>query len=132
MAYDLIPRTFFTIPRIFEEMEDFFPRGEQGGLTVSEDDKNVYVEAALPGVDPKDVEVTYEKGVLWIRGEAKEEEKGKKYYRKAERAFSYRVTVPADVDSKAEPMATHKNGITKVAFAKAVRAKAKKIAVKAG
>lgn len=41
------------------------------GLSISEDDKKVYVEASIPGVDPKDVDVIFEKGLLTIRGEKK-------------------------------------------------------------
>jgi HSP20 family protein len=100
------------------------------GLSVSEDEKNVYVEAALPGIDPKDVEITLDKGILWIKGEAKEEEKQKKFYRKSARSFSYRVAVPGDINTKVEPNAVSKNGVMKVTFAKSPAAEPKKIAVK--
>lgn len=144
MANGLIPRGFWNLPTItfpsledvFEEVEDLVPTtiwpstNYLQGLTVSEDDKNVYVEAAVPGVDPKDVEVIYEKGVLTIRAEKKEEEKGKTFRRKASRSFFYRVS-PGDVDPKAEPEAVCKNGVMTVTFAKVPEAKPKKIAVKA-
>ncbi len=89
MARDLISRSFFDfpsfrIPSLWEEMEDFLTLPEatsqeaSGGLTVSEDEKNVYVEAALPGIDPDKVEITMDRGMLWVRGEAAEEEKDKK------------------------------------------------------
>lgn len=63
---DLIPRSLFITPRIFEDEEEFLVPAN--GLSMSEDDKNVYVEAALPGVAPKDIDITFEKGTLWIRG----------------------------------------------------------------
>lgn len=128
--------TFPSLEDVFEEVEDLVPTtiwpstNYLQGLTVSEDDKNVYVEAAVPGVDPKDVEVTYEKGVLTIRAEKKEEEKGKTFRRRASKSFFYRVT-PGDVDPNKEPEAVCKNGVMKVTFAKAARAQPKKIAVKA-
>ncbi len=102
------------------------------GLSVSEDEKSVYVEAALPGIDPKDIEVTFEKGILHVSGEAKEEEKKKKYYRKATRSFSYRVAIPSDIDLKSTPEATYKNGMMHVVFTKAAPSKPNKIEVKIG
>lgn len=83
--------------------------------------------------------MTFHKGVLWIKGEAKEEENlptgkagKKKYYRKATSSFSYRVAIPGDVDSKAEPQASVKHGVMTVAFTKSPAAQPKKIAVKTG
>lgn len=134
MRYNLVPRNFWTfptLPSIWEEEEDLLtiPTGTNG-LSISEDDKNIYVEAQVPGIDPKDVEVTFDKGMLWIKGEAKEEEKKKKYYRRAMRSFSYRVALPTDIDAKAEPEATCKNGVMIVKFAKSPKSQPKKIAVK--
>ena len=84
MAFELVPESFWRFPTLkfpslFEEDEWFTPAAISG-LSVYEDDKTVYVEASVPGVDPKDVEVTYDKGVLWVKGESKEEEKEKKFY----------------------------------------------------
>ena len=123
MNGDLIPRSLFSFPSIrvpsrMEDIEDLLPTANLlNGLAVYEDEKNVYVEAAVPGVDPKDVEVTFEKGILTVRAEKREEEKTKKYQRKATNSFLYRVQL-SDVDQKATPTATHKNGVTTVAFAK--------------
>ncbi len=134
MALDLIPRSFFGPSRWQNWLDDedwssFLP---SSGLTISEDENNVYIEAAVPGIDPKKVEVTFEKGVLWIRGSQEAEEKdNKKYYRKASNSFSYRVAVPGEVDTKAEPDATYKNGIMKITFKKLPQELPKKITVKA-
>ncbi len=135
MTGDLIPKNFWRLPMIsfptfIEEIEDMLPTNNYlNGLTVSENNKNVFVEAAVPGVDPREVDVTFTKGVLTIKGEKKEEEKGKTYQRRATRSFLYRVS-PGDVDPKAEPHATCKDGVMTVTFAKALEAKPKKIAVK--
>ncbi len=133
MAFDLIPRSFLGSSRISDIFEDdwssFLP---SSGLSVSEDDKKVYVEAAIPGLEPKEVDVTFDKGVLWIRGNKHEEEKDeqKKFYRKASSSFSYRIAVPGDIDESKDPEATHKNGIMKVSFHKKPQVEPKKIAVK--
>lgn len=135
MTSDLIPSNFFRMPmmKFPWEDEDFDVVAQGGsGLSVSEDDKSVFVEAHMPGLEAKDIEVSYDKGVLWVRGQVKEEEKGKKYYRRATRAFSYRVAVPGELDSKKEPQANYKNGVMKVSFAKSPVTQPKKITVREG
>lgn len=131
---NLVPRSFFEWPRLpslWDEDEDFWSLSSSpSGLQVSEDDKHVYIEAQVPGVDPDKVDVTYEKGVLWIRGAQDKEEKGQKYYRRAASQFSYRVAVPGDVDETKEPEAVCKNGVMKVIFNKRPEVQPKKIAVK--
>ena len=99
------------------------------GLSLSEDNSHVYIEAHLPGLKIEDIEVTFEKGVLWIRGEKKEEEedKKKKYYRKASNSFSYRVQLPDLVDDQKEPEATYKDGVMRVSFFKSQGGQPKKI-----
>lgn len=135
MANDLVPRRFLfpsLLSSFWDDDDGFAQIPSTNGLAVSEDDKSVYVEAHLPGIDPKDVEVTLQDGYVWIRGEAKEEEENKKrkYYRQASRAFSYRVAVPADADTNTEPAATYKNGVMTVAFNKSAATQPKRIAVK--
>lgn len=131
---DLIPRSYFrfpTIPAVWDDEEDWQAvTNWPSGLTLSEDDKNVYVQAAVPGVDPKNIEVTVDHGVVWIKGEIKEEEKDKKFYRKAASSFSYRVTVPGDIDANREPDASVKNGVMTVVFAKSPKAEPKRITVR--
>jgi len=134
MRLDLIPRTFLGPSRwqsLWDE-EDWSSFLPSSGLTVSEDDKQVYVEAAVPGLDPDKVEVTFEKGVLWIRGNQQDEEKNenKKFYRKASSAFSYRINVPGNIDVTKEPEATYKNGVMKVSFEKMPEVQPKKINIK--
>ena len=138
MALDLIPRRMLSFPSL--SLPDFWDEDEewlispstQSGLSVYEDEDKVYVEAAVPGINPKDVEVTFQDGYLWIRGEAKEEErdKKKKYYRQASRSFSYRVAVPGEVDANKEPEATYKHGVMTISFAKSPKALPKKIQIK--
>lgn len=132
MAGDLTIRNAFPFTRFpfWADDEDFVPTTTPSDLAISEDDKKVYVEAAVPGINPSDIEVTFDKGIVWIKGETKEEESKKKYYRKATSSFSYRVAVPGEIDHTTEPEATCKNGVMTVAFTKAEKAQPKKIAVK--
>lgn len=124
-------RQFFGMPMI-EEFFGGFDLWQKTGLTVSEDNDHVYVDADLPGLRSDDIELHFEHGVLWIKGERKEEEKDKKkkYYRRASSSFSYRVNVPGPIDEKKEPDATYKDGVLRVTFDKARKAPAKKIKVK--
>lgn len=136
MSRELIPRNF--LENIWDFDDDllslFDTRSTSGlssGLSVSEDDKHVYVEASVPGVDPDKIEVSYDKGVLWIRGQQEMEKGGdRKYYRKASSSFSYRMAIPGNVDENKDPEATYKNGIMKVTFNKVPEPQPKKIAVK--
>lgn len=135
MRFDMVPTNFWRLPRVssdlLEDISEWMPTyGTLNGLSVSEDEGNVYVEAAVPGIDPKAVDVTVHKGLLWIKGEAKEEEKKKKYYRKATSSFSYHITLPEGVDTAKDPVAECKNGVMKVTFVKSPKTQPKKIAVK--
>src|SRR5258708_40276039 len=104
---NLIPRDLWLLPRrnipnIIDEVDDLFSFGQAesaSAISVSEDEKSIYVEAPVPGIEPDDIEVTYERGMLWIHGEAREEEKDKKrrFYRRATQTFSYRVAIPGNV-----------------------------------
>ncbi len=137
MAYDLIPKNFFSfpsiqLPSIWNEDDEWLTApSSPSGLSVSEDDGKIYIEAALPGINPENIEITTQDGYLWIRGETKEEEKDKnrKYYREATKFFSYRVAVPGDIDQNMDPTATYKHGIMTVAFMKSPKSQPKKIQV---
>lgn len=136
MAFDIMRGTLLNWPNLrfptaWDEDDDMsMTVSSPSGLSISEDDKYVYVEASMPGLDTKDIEVTFDKGVIWIKGEAKEEEKAKKYYRRASRSFSYRVAVPGEIDPNTEPEATYKNGVMTVMFTKSPKTQPKKITVK--
>jgi HSP20 family protein len=120
--------------RFFEPWED---RGEAPAWTprvdVEETDKEVVVKADLPGVDPKDVEVTVADGSLVLKGERKEEreEKKKSYYR-VERfvgQFYRTIPLPPGTDPDKISAATAK-GVISVTIPKKPEAQPKKIVVK--
>lgn len=139
MSDDLVPKSFWSFPSFrfptfgdIERDDDWMTiPGFSNGLSVSEDENKVFVSAALPGVNPDQIEVTFDKGYLWVKGEVKEEEgDNKKYYRKASSSFSYRVAVPGELDQNKEPEASYKNGIMTVEFAKVPKTPPKKITIK--
>jgi HSP20 family protein len=103
-------------------------------VDVSETDAEMIVEAELPGVEEKDIDVTLADKLLTIRGEKKrEKQEKKKDYRLIERsygAFSRSMTLPFDADPK-KIKASFKDGVLRIALPKPPEAKAKvkKIAI---
>ncbi|NGX37334.1 MAG: hypothetical protein K1000chlam2_00488 [Chlamydiae bacterium] len=134
------PRSFWSFPRrhpfsLFENVDDDWDLQEftnPSGLSVSEDDQHIYVEAALPGIHPDEIDMIYDKGILWIKAEKKEEteNKKKKFYRKALSTFSYRIAVPGEIDESKQPDAICKNGVLKVTFFITKQGSSKKIPIK--
>jgi len=124
------------LPSLFEEWDrNMAAFHESSGISISEDNKYVYVEAALPGITSEEVEIHYDKGILMIKADKKEEaeDKSRKYYRKAHRNFFYQVAVPGRIDENRLPEAICKNGFLKVTFFKInEEGQKKKIAVKQG
>lgn len=135
------PRSFWSFPTLrfpfslFDDEEEGWLQefSDASGLSVYEDEQNVYIEAAVPGIKPEEIEMTFDKGVVWIKAEKKEEEreKNKKFYRKAVNVFSYRIAVPGNIDENKQPDAYCKNGILKVTIPKTQKVQLKKIPVKA-
>lgn len=128
-----------------EEMErllsNFWDGGEAGwfattnpSVDISETEKAVEVRMDLPGMQPKDIDVKLNNGLLTITGERKEEkeEKGKKFHRVERRAgmFSRSFTLPCRV-SETEVAAEYKDGVLTITLPKSEEEVAKKIEVKA-
>lgn len=101
--------------------------------SIYEDKKgNLVIEVALPGLSTEDIQVTLEKGRLWIKGSKQEtqEDKENQYYCKADESYSYSFALPADIDENKQPEATLKNGVMKIAFTKSSKEQPKKITIK--
>jgi len=106
------------IDRLFE---DTFGRGEgmnawTPAVDVRESDKEVRIDVELPGIQPDEVEITAENGVLTIRGEKqmerKEDEKDGRFHvvERSYGAFTRSFQLPQGLDeSKIE--AEFENGI---------------------
>ena len=111
--------------------------GESMGWTpacdIFEDPEGVTLRFELAGVDPKDVEVRFENGVLTLRGERKlEKEEKKDHYHRIEMsygAFTRTFSLPATVDAE-KIHAEAKNGVLTVTQPKKAEAKPKAISVK--
>lgn len=101
-------------------------------LNVYESKNKVVVEANVAGVANEDVDLTFEKGVLWIQAKKQEEksDEERKYYSRSSFSYSYKVAIPGDVDLSKEPEAEIKNGVLKVEFQKSALAQPKKLKIK--
>jgi HSP20 family protein len=96
---------------------------------------NIVVKAEVPGLEPKDIDISLTGGVLTIKGEKKQEKEEKdENYHRIERSygtFTRSVRVPQEVQSdKIE--ATYKNGVLKITLPKSEEAKKKEIKIKVG
>jgi len=95
--------------------------------------KDVIFETTLPGVNPEQVVVSVEGGVLTIEGESKREHEidEKNYYRKEVRSGSFfrQVALPVPVQED-NVIAEFEDGVLKITCPKADENKSKKISVK--
>jgi HSP20 family protein len=103
-------------------------------VDVREEAGRFVVEADLPGVNPADIEVTAEKGILTIRGERKHEKREEAAgYERIERvagSFTRRFTLPENVQGDAiRAKVTH--GVLQVVIPKQPEVAAKRVTVEA-
>lgn len=132
------------LDRVFEDFWRTTPRSTFGReawpfgeaaprIAESEDEEAIHVRAELPGLDEKDVEVTFSDGYLTIRGEKKEEtEKQERTWHRREctyGAFHRTVPSPAPVDEDKISASFHKGTLTiDLPKAEEARRKPKRIA----
>ena len=98
-----------------------------------ETESEVVVKAALPNIDPKQVEIVVTNEAITLKGEAKheEEQKGRNYYRQELQFGAFRRTLPLLTEVKgAEAKATYKDGVLEIKAPKSERAKATAVKVK--
>jgi HSP20 family protein len=131
-----------------KEMDRLFDRIWEGGvpevtmplgewtpsLDISEKSDYVVVKAEVPGIDPKEIQVTLNNQLLTISGEKKyeKEEKDEKFYRmeRSSGSFARTINVPIPVDPN-KVVATFKNGLLTITMAKTAAAKGMAIPIKA-
>jgi HSP20 family protein len=92
-----------------------FPR-----IEMSETDKELKIEAELPGMDEKDIEVLLKDGVLTIRGEKRSEteDKSRRLSERFYGAFERHIALPVDVQED-HVNASFKKGVLAVTLQKA-------------
>ncbi len=111
--------------------------GESMGWTpacdIFEDEEGVSLSFDLAGVEPKDVDIRFENGVLTLRGERKlEREDKREQYHRVEIAygtFTRSFSLPGTIDAE-KIKAESKHGVLTVHLPKKPEAKPKSIQVK--
>lgn len=101
-------------------------------VDIKEDEKGFELHADIPGVDPKDIEVSMEQGTLTIRGERhSESEEEKAGYKRIERArgtFYRRFALPDSADAD-KITARGEHGVLVVSIPKAAKVQPRRISV---
>lgn len=102
-------------------------------VDIKEEENRFVIYADLPGVDPKDIEITMEQGVLTLRGERSEETKEEREgYKRVERvsgSFYRRFSLPDTADAE-RIEAEGKNGVLEITLPKHEKVQPRKITVK--
>jgi HSP20 family protein len=131
-----------------ERMNRMFDESYRGGRQAGEDwalggswapavdiyekDGNIVLQAELPGLDPKDVDVRVENNVLTLRGQRKlDESVNKDNYHRVERSygsFTRSFTLPNVVDTD-KIQANYKDGVLRLTLPTKEEAKPKQIAI---
>jgi HSP20 family protein len=120
--------------RMFNEFYgDTFARAWVPPVDIFEtDDHEVVLKAELPAMKREDIALTFENGVLTLKGERKfDEEVRRENYHRVERrhgSFSRSFTLPNTVDPS-RISAAYKDGVLTVRLPQREEAKPKKIAV---
>ncbi len=125
--FDLM-ESFFKDPFEFSLLRDVaYP-----AVNISENEKEVKVKAELPGLDPKDIELSIQNNTLILKGEKKmEEEEKKDNFHRIECSYGsfYRaIPLPSEIDDT-KVSAKFKNGVLEVILPKKEGAQGKKIEI---
>ncbi|MGH8283211.1 MAG: Hsp20/alpha crystallin family protein [Gammaproteobacteria bacterium] len=133
--------------QLHNEMNRLFDRGlpaeNEADLTatdwvpavdIKEEPNRFLIHADVPGVDPKDIEITMEGGTLTLKGERKSESREERDgYRRVERVsgqFFRRFTLPDTANSEGVS-ARGNNGVLEISVPKHEKAQPRRISVKA-
>jgi HSP20 family protein len=93
-------------------------------IDISEDEKNILVEAEIPGVKKENIKITLQNNILTINGEKKkekEEKDSKRNFFRSERvygSFTRNFTLPEDINPDSVD-AKFDNGILNIKISKA-------------
>lgn len=101
-------------------------------VDIKEEENRYLIHADVPGVDPKDIEVHMEDGVLSIKGErqseTKDERKGYKRVERVRGSFFRRFSMPDTVDADGIS-AKSKDGVLEIVIPKQDKVQPKRIQV---
>lgn|SRR3989344_7969112 len=119
-------RSLFARPLWMDEFDD---SSMQRGLKLREDEKNIYLEAVVAGVDPDNVNVDIEDGVVTVKAEKKMEEKKKGEYKSSSYNYYYSCALSGGQWDKASAEVNH--GVLELTIPKTEASRPRRISVKA-
>ena len=130
--FDQLQREMSRYPTKSEDNGDVVTSDWAPSVDIKEEDSRFLLIADIPGVDPNDIEVHMENGILTIKGERESEKKTEREgYKRIERehgVFYRRFTMPEGVDPDGIE-ANSKNGVLTVTIPKKEAAQPRKITV---
>ncbi len=129
--------TFDPFARDFQRQVDRLTRhafGQAGGmpLDVVRHENDVTLRLDVPGIDPEQIEVTVDRGILTISGKREEERAENDKFFVRERTmgtFSRRMRLPESLNAEAVE-ASHANGVLEVRIPVLEQAKPRKVEVR--
>ena len=115
-------------PSIFDELNKFFNGCSQDScqcncsdkLSISEDEDNFYIDAALPGVKSEEINITLDPRTrhLLIKGEGKLDRENVKYRLKGFFKDAYRIPLSNEVNLDTKIDAVSRDGILSITLSK--------------
>ena len=118
-------RYFNRVGRDIQGFMDRLTREESPGFSpaadVSEDDTNIFIAIDLPGMNKKDISISYKDDILTVKGTRKIEADESQHFIRKERqigSFSRSFPVPGGIDSSAIK-ATFREGVLTITLPKA-------------
>jgi HSP20 family protein len=106
--------------------------GWRPAVDIKEEENRFVILADVPGIDPKDIEVTMEGGVLTLKGErstqTEEEREGYKRIERARGTFYRRFSLPDSADAEGIK-AKGKDGVLEIVIPKHERVQPRRITV---
>ncbi|GMQ88916.1 MAG: Hsp20/alpha crystallin family protein [Gammaproteobacteria bacterium] len=129
-----VDRMFNTrLGRIGEDNEQLLSSSDwTPAVDIKEEDSRYIIRADVPGVDPKDIEINMEDGVLSIKGErhseTTDEREGYKRVERVRGSFFRRFSMPDTADAEAVT-AKSKDGVLEIVIPKQEKLQPKRIQV---
>jgi len=119
-------------PSILDDDDFQFLNGPaNNGIDLYETKDEVVVKANVAGVASDNIDITFEKGVLWIQADSiqEEDDKENKYYSKSSWNYSYKISVPGMLDHSVDPDVELNGGVLSFVFKKSQATMPKKLII---
>ena len=103
-------------------------------VDVAEDNDKIHVKVEVPGMDEKDLKVSFEDGLLTVSGERQFERRDDRNYHRIERTYGSFVrtfSLPRSIDA-GMIAANYRNGVLEIEIPKKEEAKPKQIQINVG